>query len=589
MFQRLKLLQSYIFIERYYIASSFIRYNLVLLLTTTLHLFIITSCAKPTPVNSWYDPEKTPLIETTFQAARSTKSKDSEVYIEQAEELIEQGTDVNEQGTDGRTALHWVVIGAILSSDKKLDEQYWHLAERLIHEGADVNATDDYGNTPLDWKEIGTGDDILELLISNGAENGIGKDGISRLKILTEKLYLALDNNDRDLARAIIEGDIRVGTEIPIRLTTTVSSQLSRSGDPVEAVVIAPVRVGDRIVIPPGTKVEGTVLFSEPVRDQYDQAQLMLDFANLVHPSGKKTQIFTLLSEVKNAKETVDRNRIVGTRFKTSNNIISWANRVLGWITPSSGVALESILYGYGRTVDRKIEYNPGVEMVLVVAFPERLNEIPDYEGWPEFEPSDELINIINEQPVQVMTKKKEFSDITNVMLIGSQEEILDAFNSASWVEADKINVKSGLTSFFKFMTDRGFETGPFSGKCFDANTCDGADLELQKSNNTFAKRHHIRLWKLQQLYEGKEIWVGGATHDIGYGVAGKSMIHIIDRRVDRERDKIRDDLMFTELPFAYSLIPRNQLPNDSNRVQAASMGGTTLITDGRMLVILFD
>lgn len=545
---------------------------------------VLLACAKPQPVESWYQLEETPLVETVFQAARQKNAKHSIEYVEQAKELVKEGADVTQRGSDGRTALHWVAIGAILSNDLNLDQAYWELAELLIANGADVNAEDVYGNTPLDWQEIGSNDDILELLIANGAETGYGQDEVSRIKRLTGRLYDALDQGDIELARAAVDGDLRAGTQIPIRLTTSVSSQDSKPGDHIEAVVIAPVDVKDLIVIPPGTKVEGTVLYAEPIRQEFSQAQLMLDFANLVHPNGSKTRISTVVSEVKNAKETLDRNRIIGTRFKTNNNTISWANRVLGWFSPGKGVALEALLYGYGRSVDRKIVYEPGVEMVITVVFPHRLNEIPEFDGWPTIEPSPELVEIVNEQPIQVQTTAGKFSDITNVMLIGSREEIINAFNAAGWVEAQKVRVKSGLTSFYKFMTDRGYETGPFSSKHFDASG-QKANLELQKSNNTFAKRHHVRIWKRPQIYKGKEVWVGAATHDIGYGVSGKSMIHIIDRRVDRERNKIRDDLMFTGLPQGHSMVERPQVPKP---VPAASMGGTTLITDGRILVVYF-
>lgn len=50
--------------------------------------------------------------------------------------------------------------------------------------------------------------------------------------------------------------------------------------------------------------------------------------------------------------------------------------------------------------------------------------------------------------------------------------------------------------------------------------------------------------------YRGQDVWLGAGSHDIGYGVsrAGTKWIHVIDPRVDRERDKIRNDLMHTGL-----------------------------------------
>ncbi|HZX13567.1 MAG: hypothetical protein XU11_C0002G0036 [Candidatus Dadabacteria bacterium CSP1-2] len=61
-----------------------------------------------------------------------------------------------------------------------------------------------------------------------------------------------------------------------------------------------------------------------------------------------------------------------------------------------------------------------------------------------------------------------------------------------------------------------------------------------------------VRIWKMPDTdrYRGQDVWLGAGSHDIGYGVsrAGTKWIHVIDPRVDRERDKIRNDLMHTGL-----------------------------------------
>jgi LssY-like putative type I secretion system component LssY len=51
--------------------------------------------------------------------------------------------------------------------------------------------------------------------------------------------------------------------------------------------------------------------------------------------------------------------------------------------------------------------------------------------------------------------------------------------------------------------------------------------------------RHHLRIWKLTQTYNGQEVWVAAATHDIDTtnSRAGSKWSHRIDPHVDRERD----------------------------------------------------
>jgi hypothetical protein len=521
-----------------------------------------------------------------FQASRQPNAGDSLEYIEEAKKLIDDGVNVKEQGSDGRTALHWVVIGAIYSNKSKLDQAYWELADLLIAKGADVNAEDKYGNTPLDWEEIASNEEIFDLLIANGAENGFSQDEVARITRLIDKLYAASDAGTIEEVRAILAGDIRPGTQIPIRLTTNVSSKSSRAGDPIEALVIAPVVVNDHVVVPPGTKVEGTVLYAESAPNLFSQAELDLEFTTLVFPNDSRTHVVTRVATVDNAKETVDGGRIVGTQARTQNNKVAWAQRVMGWVTaPLMVVApfIDAITFSYAKyLVQREVIFEPGVEMTLMVLVPEQLKNIPEFTGWSVMQSTPYLVDLVNSLPTQVQTKDNSPSDITNVMLIGSREDVVAAFETAGWVEAAKLKTKTGWKSFVALMRDKGYEEAPFSKLFMNGRE---PDLGCQKMSNTFAKRHHVRIWKQSDTYQGQEVWLGAGSHDIGYGVsrAGTKWIHLIDPRVDRERDKIRDDLMFTGLVKGYLLIERPNLPRKN---PAASSGGTNLITDGRILVL---
>lgn len=376
---------------------------------------------------------------------------------------------------------------------------------------------------------------------------------MARISRLIDKLYAASDSGNIEEVRAVLAGDIRPGTQIPIRLTTQVSSKSSRAGDPVEAVVIAPVVVDDRVVVPPGTKVEGTVLYGESSGNIYSQAEWDLQFSNLLHPDGSKTRVVTRVTGVDNAKETVDGGRIVGTQARTQNNKLAWAQRVMGWVTAPLiflGPFLETITFGYAKfVVQREIIYEPGVEMTLTVMAPERLNTIPESTGWPVIQSTPYLVDLVNSLPTQVQTKDNTPSDVTNVLLIGSREDVVAAFTAAGWAEAAKLRAKTGWKSFIALMRDKGYEEAPFSKLYLDDRE---PDLEFQKMSNTFAKRHYVRIWKMPDTdrYRGQDVWLGAGSHDIGYGVSrvGTKWIHLIDPRVDRERDKIRDDLMHTGL-----------------------------------------
>jgi hypothetical protein len=71
-------------------------------------------------------------------------------------------------------------------------------------------------------------------------------------------------------------------------------------------------------------------------------------------------------------------------------------------------------------------------------------------------------------------------------------------------------------------------------------------DLVFQKSFNTVSKRHHIRIWSAG-TFDGKEIWLGAATHDTGvtFRPSAFEFQHKIDLDIDAERAKIVNDLLF--------------------------------------------
>jgi hypothetical protein len=238
----------------------------------------------------------------------------------------------------------------------------------------------------------------------------------------------------------------------------------------------------------------------------------------------------------------------------------------------------------YNKKFNREIGYSPGTDVTLRVILPAKLNAPQDLKGWPTFSPSDELVKLVGAQPHRVDTKEGKPVDVTNVMLIGAQSEVDEAFRSAGWADAEGLNTSSGLKTFGAVMFKQGYDRAPFSDLYLNGRA---TDLTFQKQLNTFAKRHHIRIWKVGS-YQGEDVWVGGATHDIGMGVDRKGVkphwYHTVDTRVDGERDKIMNDLMFTGKVKAYSLVERPQMPKKN-----VTPAGNSRDTDGRMLVLALN
>src|SRR5271169_4175403 len=95
------------------------------------------------------------------------------------------------------------------------------------------------------------------------------------------------------------------GTEMEIRLKTKVSTQTSKPKDPVEAVVVAPVMVGDQFAIPAGAVVRGTVEKAAQSSKGDERSVLVVNFTE-IEINGAKLKLAAQLTTVENAREKVD-------------------------------------------------------------------------------------------------------------------------------------------------------------------------------------------------------------------------------------------------------------------------------------------
>jgi hypothetical protein len=169
--------------------------------------------------------------------------------------------------------------------------------------------------------------------------------------------------------------------------------------------------------------------------------------------------------------------------------------------------------------------------------------------------------------------------DLVNLILVGSAGGVMRAFHAAGWETSDVKAAGSVLRTYFSIMLRRGYKRAPMSTMVLDGNR---SDIELEKSLNSFAKRHHLRIWRRPQETQGEGVWVAAATEDIGirFSRQARNFTHVIDGNVDAERTKVVDDLLFTGCVSEAGLIGRSNLPRSSTTERA------TLKTDGRVAVL---
>jgi hypothetical protein len=366
-------------------------------------------------------------------------------------------------------------------------------------------------------------------------------------------------------------------------LKSRVASNESKADDAVEAVLIRPVLAAGDIALPAGSTVRGVVKQSTAIKTPTDRAALDLAFSKIELPSAGAVKMAARVTGVDNARESVDQTgRIVG--ILASETLASRINSGVKSVSEkhsSLGSLLGTVTSAVLKEPEPEIVYGPGVEMTLELTQPLQSNAKVPPPAIAPVTPETAIYDLVNSQPFRTATEGQGIpSDMTNLMFIGSPEQLERAFTDAGWSTAAQLNTASGLEVFRSVAEMRGYKEAPMSVLMLDGKK---PDLVFQKQNNTFAMRHHLRIWRRPDQFQGQAVWVCAATHDIGieFSPEKRNFIHKIDSDIDGERAKVTSDLLFAGRVKALSFVARTNIPPN---LQNAT--GDKLETDGRMAVL---
>src|SRR5689334_12873488 len=168
------------------------------------------------------------------------------------------------------------------------------------------------------------------------------------------------------------------GTQLHIRLTTAVGSYASKTGAPIQAVLIAPVAVDGETLLPAGTPVSGTVKSVKRVGwgIVHETAALGLDFNRLTLEEDDALPVSTRVMQVDNSHERVGRDGVIHAARSTS----TLCYRVSGYIRTAISWEIESDLaIWFVKTLlvqlpEPEIYYPAGTELTLTLTQPLLLN-----------------------------------------------------------------------------------------------------------------------------------------------------------------------------------------------------------------------
>ncbi len=175
--------------------------------------------------------------------------------------------------------------------------------------------------------------------------------------------------------------------------------------------------------------------------------------------------------------------------------------------------------------------------------------------------------------------------DPLNFVLIGEADEVFPNFVRTGWHVTEVLHRGAAMRTFLSYFFGRAYRYAPIS-PIFALGRAQ--DLSLQKSRATARERNHLRLWLAPLRFEGKPVWLGQISRDIGLSFSWKTIVgHEVDPDLDEARNYLVQDMIRSKGLVKFGWVGGvGATPADAPRHMA---DGAPFFTDGRRAVMLLD
>jgi hypothetical protein len=184
--------------------------------------------------------------------------------------------------------------------------------------------------------------------------------------------------------------------------------------------------------------------------------------------------------------------------------------------------------------------------------------------------------------PRRVDDHAGHLGDMVNFLIVGSQEQMQAALQAADWHLADVDNKEAGLKAVLNTYQKKEYLEMPMSHLyLFDRMQDFG--YEQAQVFAVVATRHHFRIWKAPFNWNNEVVWVGAATHDIGFekDIRTGKLTHKIDPNIDEERENLAQGIEKSGKAKSITYY----LPPEPVQ-EAKNASGGSYHSDGRLLVV---
>ncbi len=134
--------------------------------------------------------------------------------------------------------------------------------------------------------------------------------------------------------------------------------------------------------------------------------------------------------------------------------------------------------------------------------------------------------------------------DPVNIVMVGPLNLVRETLIARGWdatVPADGDSVAKMVEAF---LSGSRYRYAPISALFVMGRE---HDLAFQKARDAIEERNHMRLWKAPVTFEGKDVWIGQISRDVGVKLTWKfwpPTTHVIDPDVDEARFHLLQDLL---------------------------------------------
>jgi LssY C-terminus len=190
---------------------------------------------------------------------------------------------------------------------------------------------------------------------------------------------------------------------------------------------------------------------------------------------------------------------------------------------------------------------------------------------------------LLNEIPRRVSDQQDNPGDMVNVLVLGTEDQLVAAFKAAGWVRVDSSVQEAAITGVLDSLEKKDYLTMPMSTLYLFHRPQDYGFAHAEPVRVVMS-RNHLRVWKSPYTAGGQTVWCIAATHDIGFerDQRNKSITHKIDPSIDGEREFVNNTLSGTGL-----VIARDHVMPQDPLTQAKTATGGEFHSDGRILVLV--